>query len=60
MKYVAFVRCKQMFFLWSAPARPTVDRSTWRPLVDRSMTRPRKHVAFIIIIIIIKEQIKVT
>ena len=33
------------FFLWSAPARPTADRSTWRALVDRSMTRPRKHVA---------------
>jgi len=25
-----------LLFLWSAPARPTVDRSTWRALVDRS------------------------
>ena len=24
-------------FLWSAPARSTVDRSTWRALVDRSI-----------------------
>ena len=26
-----------LFLLWSAPARPTVDRSTWRALVDRSI-----------------------